>query len=87
MTFAQPTPGNALVAVTQGFVKLSVTAEIVDVFGCDDFIGDDTLISPGVTRHYIAIRGLQEAQKRAFNHRDPAGPGGETGSIGATPCG
>ena len=64
VTFAQPTPGNALVAVTQGFVKLSVTAEIVDVFGCGDFIADDTLISPGVTRHYHchkrAARGPEE---------------------------
>jgi hypothetical protein len=63
VTFAQPTPGNALVAVTQGFVKLSVTAEIVDVFGCDDFIGDDTLIpwsDAALHCHKRAARGPEE---------------------------
>jgi CRP-like cAMP-binding protein len=58
--FTQGTRANALFAVKQGLVKLTVTAEdgkevILDVVGSGDFVGEDVLISPGITRHYNAV--------------------------------
>jgi CRP/FNR family transcriptional regulator, cyclic AMP receptor protein len=58
--FTQGTRTNALFAVKQGLVKLTVTAEdgkevILDVVGSGDFVGEDVLISPGITRHYNAV--------------------------------
>jgi CRP/FNR family cyclic AMP-dependent transcriptional regulator len=58
--FTQGTRANALFAVKEGLVKLTVTAEdgkevILDVVGPGDFVCEDVLISPGITRHYNAV--------------------------------